>query len=103
LLLKQLRAQGVNQPFMAPDGCYTPEFIQVAGPASEGGYVTFQIPPYGTNATTQKFADDYKKAYNEDPGPYSGSGYEQAKVLLAGMKAANSADREAIIKAMRTV
>lgn len=104
LLLKQLRAQGLKQPFMAPDGCYTPEFIQVAGKENaEGAIVTFQIPPYDSSPTTKKFADDYKKTFNEDPGPYSGSGYEQAKVLMAAIKNANSTDREAIVKAMRTV
>ncbi|MHB0870303.1 MAG: branched-chain amino acid ABC transporter substrate-binding protein [Chloroflexota bacterium] len=104
LLLKQLRAQGLKQPFMAPDGCYTPEFIQVAGKESaEGALVTFQIPPYDANAATKKFAEDYKKAFNDEPGPYSGSGYDQARVLIAAIKAANSIDREAVVKAMRTV
>lgn len=104
LLLKQLRAQGMKQPFMAPDGCYTPEFIQVAGKENaEGALVTFQIPPYDANPATKKFAEDYKKTFNEEPGPYSGSGYEQAKVLVAAIKAANSAEREAIVKSMRTV
>ncbi|MGE5617719.1 MAG: branched-chain amino acid ABC transporter substrate-binding protein [Sphingomonadaceae bacterium] len=105
LLLKQLRAQGLKQPFMAPDGCYTPEFIQVAGKENaEGALVTFQIPPYDATPATKKFADDYKKSFNnEEPGPYSGSGYDQAKALIAGIKAANSADREAVVKAMRGV
>lgn len=100
LLLKQLRAQGLKQPFMAPDGCYTPEFIQVAGKENaEGAMVTFQIPPYDATPATQKFAADYKKTFNEDPGPYSGSGYDMGKVLIAGIKGANSTDREAIVKA----
>ncbi|HEX2986808.1 MAG TPA: branched-chain amino acid ABC transporter substrate-binding protein [Chloroflexota bacterium] len=103
LLLKQLRAQGLKQPFMAPDGCYTPEFIQVAGDAAEGAMVTFQIPPYDTTPATQKFAADYKKTFNEDPGPYSGSGYDMAAALIAGIKGAGSDNRDAIVKATHAV
>ncbi len=104
LLLKQIRAQGMKQPFFSDDGCYTPEFVQVAGKeAAEGAMVTFQVPPYDSNPTAKKFADDYKKTFNEDPGPYSGNGYIEAQVIVSSVKAAGSADREAIVKAMRSV
>lgn len=104
LLLKQIRAQGMKQPVFSDDGCYTPELIQVAGKdAAEGFMATFQVPPYDTNPATKAFADNYKKTYNDQPGPYSGHGYIQAQVVLQAIKAANSADREAIIKAMRNV
>lgn len=104
LLLKQIRAQGMKQPMFSDDGCYTPEFIQVAGKeASEGFMTTFQVPPYNSSPAAKAFAENYKKAFNEDPGPYSGNGYIEAQVIIQAIKAANSADREAIIKAMRNV
>jgi branched-chain amino acid transport system substrate-binding protein len=104
LLLKQIRAQGMKQPMFSDDGCYTPEFIQVAGKdVAEGFMTTFQVPPYDSSPAAKAFADNYKKAFNEDPGPYSGNGYIEAQVIIQAIKAANSADREAIIKALRNV
>ena len=104
LLLKQFRAQGMKQPFMAPDGCYTPEFIQVAGNENaEGALVTFQIPPYDANASHEEVRGRLQEDLQR------GSRTLLRQRLRAGQGAARrhqggqSADREAIVKAMRTV
>lgn len=102
LLLKQMRAQGMKQAFFGADPLYEPDFPKVAGPENaEGAIISFQVPPYDSNAKLKKFAEDYKKAFNEEPGPYSGMGYIEAQVVINALKAAGKADREAVIKAAR--
>lgn len=102
LILKQMRALGMKQTFFGADPLYEPDFPKVAGPENaEGAIISFQVPPYDSNDKLKKFAADYKKTFNEDPGPYSGNGYIEGQIVVNAIKAAGKADREAIVKAAR--
>ncbi len=101
LLRKQMVAQGMGSiPFGGGDGIQdgsaatSGSFLQLAG--SDGDMNT-----YSTVAATHdipdptKFANDYKAAFNEDPGAYSASAYACTQVLLEALKNAGSS-REAV-------
>jgi branched-chain amino acid transport system substrate-binding protein len=99
LFLKQLREQGIKATFFAAVPAFLPDLITTAVPGSEGAIVSFQAPPYDANPKLVKFAADYKKAFNEEPGPYSAYGYNQAAIVLEAMKrAGGTPSREAIVK-----
>ncbi len=99
LFLKQMRQLGVNATFFAADPAFLPDFITTAAPGSEGAIVSFQAPPYNSTPKLVKFSEDYKKAFNEEPGPYSAYGYNEASVIIAAMKRAGSdVTRESVIK-----
>jgi branched-chain amino acid transport system substrate-binding protein len=103
LFLKQLRDLGVKSTFFAADPAFLPDLITTAGPANaEGTLVSFQAPPYDANPKLAKFAENYKKAFNEEPGPYSAYGYNQASIIIEAMKGAGSeVSRESIVKGLR--
>jgi branched-chain amino acid transport system substrate-binding protein len=103
LFLKQLRDLGVKSTFFAADPAFLPDLITTAGPANaEGTIVSFQAPPYDASPKLTTFAGDYKKAFNEEPGPYSAYGYNQAAIIIAAMKGAGSdVSREGIVKGLR--
>ncbi|MBV8650788.1 MAG: branched-chain amino acid ABC transporter substrate-binding protein [Alphaproteobacteria bacterium] len=103
LFLKQLRDLGLKSVFFAADPAFLPDLITTAGAANaEGAIVSFQAPPYDANSKLAKFAADYKKAFSEEPGPYSAYGYNQAAIILAAMKQAGAqASRAAIVKGLQ--
>jgi branched-chain amino acid transport system substrate-binding protein len=103
LFLKQLRELGVKATFFAADPAFLPDLITTAGPANAAGaIVSFQAPPYDANPKLEKFREDYKKAFNEEPGPYSAYGYNEMSIILDAMKRAGSdVSRESIVRELR--
>jgi len=103
LFLKQLRDLGVKSTFFAADPAFLPDLITTAGPANAAGaMVSFQAPPYDANPKLAKFRDDYRKAFNEEPGPYSAYGYNEMAIILEAMKRAGTeVTRENIVKELR--
>ncbi|MBV8568242.1 MAG: branched-chain amino acid ABC transporter substrate-binding protein [Methylobacteriaceae bacterium] len=103
LFLKQLRELGVKSTFFAADPAFLPDLITTAGQANAAGaIVSFQAPPYDANPKLVKFRDNYKKVFNEEPGPYSAYGYNEASVIIEAMKrAGTSVTRETIAKEIR--
>jgi branched-chain amino acid transport system substrate-binding protein len=104
LILKQMRAQGMKQQFFGADPLYEPDFPKVAGlDNATGAIVSFQVPPYDSSDQLKAFAANYKKTFNDNPGPYSGNGYIEGQIVVNAIKAAGKADREAIVQAGHSV
>jgi branched-chain amino acid transport system substrate-binding protein len=97
-LFKDLRSVlGDNVKLMGPDGIYEQAFIDDAGDASEGVYITFG--GVGASKLTGKGADwyqAYKAKFGGEPEAYASYGYESAKVALDAITRAGTKDREAI-------
>ncbi len=77
-----------NVKMMGPDGIFESEWLQAAGQAAEGSYITFGgVPPdqlTGKGADfVKKFTDKYGK-----PEAYTAYGYEAANVILAAIERA---------------
>lgn len=83
-LVRQAREIGLNIPMMTGDGVYDPTFINIAGKAAEGTYVTFGKDPAGL-ATAKLFMEKYRKSYG-DPGPYSIYAYDAANIILTAIQ-----------------
>lgn len=84
LLTKQAREVGLTAPLFSGDGCFSPEFIKIAGPASEGVY--FTMMGQGDEGLPQagQFAEQYRARY---PGverqPYDVYTYDAVNILIA--------------------
>src|SRR5437762_2971966 len=89
-LLKQGRELGIKAVFAFGDGACTDEMTKLAGPAAEGLLCSQAgIPP---QAADKRFLEAYKKRFNVDPILYAPFTYDAAKLLIAAMQKANSAD-----------
>jgi branched-chain amino acid transport system substrate-binding protein len=88
LLAKQSKETGLKAPMMSGDGVIDPVFIQIAGDAAEGTYLTFS-PDTTKLPRAQKVLTQYRTLYGE-PGPYSFYSYDATNVLLEGIRTAGN-------------
>ncbi len=95
LLVKQARQLGIKAMFMGGDGIMGPEFITIAGSASDKVYATFG-PDINKVPSAKQFIESYRKLYGE-PGPYSVYAYVAATVLLSAIKDSGSSNPSVII------
>jgi len=96
--------QGIK--FMGPDGLVNPSLVeQVGGPdvANENILLTFPglAPSQLTSEAGQKFFNDFQTEYGMEPSPWSTYAYQSMQVVLYSIEQAGSADRAAILDAMR--
>nr|MBC7245785.1 branched-chain amino acid ABC transporter substrate-binding protein [Chloroflexota bacterium] len=102
VLLPELREAGVNAPFMASDGCFLYEFIDGAGLAAEGAYVS-GITPDPKLVADKKWWTDYQKLEARNPGTYSIAGYSALDVISAGVKKAGTFEARKVAEAIRNL
>ncbi len=101
-LWKDLRGVlGKDFKMMGPDGIFEEGWLDAAGDAAEGSYVSFGgLPP---EKLTGKGADWYKKykdKYKGEPEGYASYGYEAASVVIRAIQQAGRKDRAAIRDAL---
>lgn len=89
-LVRQAKELGLVAPMITGDGVYDPTFINIAGKAAEGTYVTFGKDPSGL-PTAKAFLEKYRAKYGE-PGPYSIYAYDAANIILTAMAQTGSTD-----------
>ena len=89
-LVRQAKEVGLAAPMITGDGVYDPTFINIAGKAAEGTYVTFGKDASGL-ATAKSFNANYRARYGE-PGPYSIYAYDAANIILTAIKDTGSTD-----------
>jgi branched-chain amino acid transport system substrate-binding protein len=106
-LWRDLRDAMADVSLMGPDGVYESEFIQAAGAAAEGTYITFGgVPPDKLTGKGAEFFTKYTAKFPDAPAEaYTAYGYEAAKIVLAAIEraaATNPADtlalRAAVLK-----
>ncbi len=94
-IAKQAKEIGLDAPMMSGDGVFDPLYLQIAGDAAEGTFLTFSPDPEKM-PSSKAFIERYKAKYGE-PGPYSIYAYDAMNIMAAAISAANSTDGKAII------
>ncbi|GEE03257.1 branched chain amino acid ABC transporter substrate-binding protein [Gordonia spumicola] len=78
---QQLKAAAPDVTFVSGDGVNDPQFLQQAGDAAKGAYLSCPCGP-----APSKFTTDYKAAFNQAPGVYSVEAYDLATILMKGIE-----------------
>ncbi len=113
LIAQQMRETAglENAKFMSVDGAYTQQYLQAAGAAAEGTYMSF----VAGDAQAEKlaaFTEAYVAKFGVEPsqlGPFHGQSYDSVMVIADAIKRTAQVDsagnlvidREALIKAIR--
>jgi len=101
-LWRDLRdALGADVKLMGPDGIFESEWLEAAGEAAEGSYITFGgVPPDQLTGDGKDFIAKYTEKYPDAPAEaYTAYGYEAANVILDAIEraaATNPADNDAL-------
>jgi len=99
LMVRQARELGLDAVFVGGDGIIDQKFIEIAGNAAEGTYVTFSPDP-SSMPTAKEFLDEYHKRFGQH-GPYSVYAYDAANILLSAIEAAGTTDGKAVADGIR--
>ena len=101
LLLRQAAEKGLKAKFMGPEGVGNKEISAIAGPASEGMYVT--LPKSFDQDPRNKELVDAFKAKKQDPsGPFVFPAYAAVQVIAEGIEKAGSTDTDKVAEALRS-
>ena len=99
-LVSQLRAAGITVPVIGQEGYDSEKFIEIAGPASEGVYVTTSLDRDSASPVTKAYLADFKKAVGSGSDMVAASTYSAAFIAIEAMKKAGTTNREAIRNAI---
>ena len=99
-LISQLRAAGVTAPVIGQEGYDSDKFIEIAGPASEGTYITTSLDRDSKSPVTQAFIADFKKSANFNSDMVAASAYTATNVLIEGLKKTEGKGGEALKNAL---
>jgi len=103
LISKQAKQLGLNVPLIGGDGIYSPEYIKIAGKASETDMATMiGLPPEKLDKA-KDFLEKYKKRFpDRDMQPYDPYTYDTINIIIEAVKNAG-ADRGKIIDYVKNI
>ena len=91
-MVKQMAELGIKAKFMGGDGMQTPNFIKLAGPASEGAMASIPGLPKEVMPGGKAFLEKYKSKYKAEVELFAPMGYDAVMVFIDAMKRAGSTD-----------
>ncbi len=99
-LAKQAREVGLTAPMMSGDGVIDPKFIEIAGSAAEGTYLTFTPDP-DKMPQAAGFLKKYREKYGNELAPYAIYSYDATNILLTAISDSGSTEGTKISAALR--
>jgi branched-chain amino acid transport system substrate-binding protein len=100
LILKQMRAMGMQQPVFGSSRTCTPEVVTVAGGAAEGLVVVSAIDPTRIDARWVDFRGRFVKRFGAEPDAYAAYAFDGATMLMSAIDTAGL-NRGRIMDALR--
>ncbi|MEN3355555.1 MAG: branched-chain amino acid transport system substrate-binding protein [Betaproteobacteria bacterium] len=91
-MVKQMSELGIKAKYVGGDGMQTPNFIKLAGAASEGVMASMPGLPKEKMPGGAAFLQKYKAKFNSDVELFAPMGYDAVMVFVDAMKRAGSSD-----------
>lgn len=91
-MVKQMKELGIKAKFIGGDGMQTPNFIKLAGDASDGAMASIPGLPKDQMPGGKVFLEKYKTKFNQEVELFAPMGYDAVFVFVEAMKRAGSAD-----------
>lgn len=93
-MIKQMKELGIKARFIGGDGMQTPNFIKIAGDASDGAMASIPGLPKEQMPGGKAFLDKYKAKFGHEVELFAPMGYDAVMVFIDAMKRAGSTDPE---------
>jgi len=88
LILNQMRAIGMNQPYFACDRCVSDEFVALAGANAEGVVCGYPWNPARQDPDLDAFRATYRRHYGIEPDTYAAHAYDGMNMLIEAIQVA---------------
>jgi len=88
LILKQIRAMGMNQAVYTSDRAVNPVFLSMAGKLAEGIVTTCQYNPTANDPKLKAFQANYKKRFGMEPDVFAAHAYDGMNIIIEATKKA---------------
>jgi branched-chain amino acid transport system substrate-binding protein len=88
IIAKQAREKGFTGKFMGGEGLESSDMYKIAGPAAEGIVYATVVSDIRSEDAGKKWVDQYKAAFNKEPGAFSPFAYDATLVALNGIEKA---------------
>ena len=88
LILNQMRAMGMNQPYFTSDRSVSPEFVRIAGANAEGVISGYPWNPERKDPKLDAFRAAFRKRFNDDPDTYAAHAYDGMNMLIWAIQVA---------------
>jgi ABC-type branched-subunit amino acid transport system substrate-binding protein len=88
MILNQMRAMGMRQPYFACDRCVCDEFVKIAGENAEGVISAYPWNPDSKNPKLAEFRDGFRRRFGEEPETYAAHAYDGMNMLIWAVQAA---------------
>ena len=86
LILKQIRAMGLDQPVFGSDRMVSADFLKIAGPLAEGVVTTCQYNPESADPRLKKFKAAYVKSYDMEPDVFAAHAYDGMNLIIGAIE-----------------
>ena len=88
LILNQMRAMGMEQPYFACDRCVSDEFVDIAGSNAEGVICSYPWNPAGKSKRLEEFCKAFKERFGEEPETFAAHAYDGMNMLIWAVQVA---------------
>ncbi len=88
LILNQMRAMGMKQPYFGCDRCATDEFLKIAGDNAAGAIFAYPWNPARKDAKLERFRKAYRERYGVEAETYAAHAYDGMNMLIWATQAA---------------
>ncbi|UCE62224.1 MAG: ABC transporter substrate-binding protein [Phycisphaerales bacterium] len=88
LILNQMRARGMNQPYFVCDRCVSDEFLQIAGKNAEGVIGGYPWDPTRKDPQLGAFREVFEARFGAEADTYAAHGYDGMNMLLWAVQTA---------------
>ncbi|UCE93750.1 MAG: ABC transporter substrate-binding protein [Flavobacteriaceae bacterium] len=86
LILKQIRAMGMEQPIYASDRVVSDEFLSLAGELAEGVVSTCQYNPSSGDEKLKEFRNQYEKRFGMEPDVFAAHAYDGMNLIVKAIE-----------------
>lgn len=88
LILNQMRAQGMDQLYLACDRCLSDEFLEIAGDNAEGVVCGYPWNPERQDPKLNAFRQEFRDRFGTEPDTYAAHAYDGMNMLVWAVQAA---------------
>ena len=87
-ILNQMRAMGMDQPYLACDRCVSDEFLEIAGENAEGVVCGYPWDPTRDDPDLEAFHSAFRERFGVEVETYAAHGYDGMNLLIWAIQTA---------------